>query len=378
MASDLRARLRAIGGGAPKPAPSGGLVVRVHEEDVDPRLFGLEQAALTRLGFRGEWPGVRRALFLDTETTGLSGGAGTVAFMIGFGFLLEDRFRVEQYMMRSYADEPLLVAKAAEMLSRFDAVVTFNGDNFDLPLLESRFTMCRMREAWRALPPLDLMHPARRLWKRRLGSCRLGVLEDQILRSGRVDDLPGSEAPKRFFEAIKTQNFEPLEAVFEHNRLDVAALARLLCALGEAYGEPGLLTESADLYSMGRVLERRGEDEGARRCYVAAAVPKPLSTLAALRGEKYQAEASRALSLMLRRAGEWARAERVWLEMQRRRQLGVWPLIELAKYYEHRAGRLRDALCLTELALAASSDGAEREALSRRRQRLLRKLEGNG
>jgi uncharacterized protein YprB with RNaseH-like and TPR domain len=377
MASDLRARLRAIGGGTPRPAPSSGLVVRVHEEDAAPRLFHLEQAALTRMGFQGEWPGAHRALFLDTETTGLSGGAGTVAFMIGFGFLDGGRFKVEQYMMRSYSDEPLLIAKASEMLARFDAVVTFNGDSFDLPLMESRFTMCRMRQDWRALAPLDLMRPARRLWKRRLGSCRLGVLEDQILRRGRVDDLPGSEAPRRFFEAMRTGNFEPLEKVFDHNRLDVAALSQLLCALGEAYGEPGLLTDAADLYSMGRVLERRGEDEGARRCYVAAATPKPLSTIAALRGEKYQAEANRAFSVMLKRAGEWPRAERVWLEMLKRRQLGAWPLIELAKYYEHRAGRLYDALQMTEIALAVA-DPETGEALSRRRQRLLRKLEGNG
>ena len=377
MASDLRARLRAIGGGAPKPAASGGLVVRVHEEDADPRLFSMERAALTRLGFRGEWPGAHRVLFLDTETTGLSGGAGTVAFMVGLGYLVGDRFRVEQYMMRAYSDEPLLIAKTAEMLARFDAVVTFNGDGFDLPLLESRFTMCRMRELWRALAPLDLMHPARRLWKRRLGSCRLGILEDQILRSGRTDDLPGSEAPRRFFEALKTQDFKPLDAVFDHNRLDVAALAKLLCALGEAYGEPGLLTEAADLYSMGRVLEKRGEDEIARRCYVAAAAPRPLSTIAALRGERYQAEANRAFSTMLRRAGEWARAERVWLEMARRKQLGAWPLVELSKYYEHRAGRLSDALKMTQIALALAEDDAL-EALSRRRQRLERKLEGNG
>ena len=377
MASDLKARLRAIGG-APKPAPpSGGLVVREYEEEADPRLFQLEEAALTRLGCRGAWPGAERALFLDTETTGLSGGAGTVAFMIGFGYLVGNRFRVEQYMMRAYSDEPMLLAKAAEMLERFDAVVTFNGDKFDLPLLESRFTMNRMRERWKALDKLDLMHPARRLWKRRLGSCRLDMLEREILRRGRTGDLPGSEAPRRFFEALKTGDFRPLDEVFEHNRLDVIALSSLLCALGEAYAEPGLLTEAADLYSMGRVLERRGEDEVARRCYVAAASPKPLSSIAALRGEKYQAEANRAFSVMLRRAGEWARAERVWLEMLRRRQLGAWPLIELAKYYEHRVGRLWDALQMTETALAIA--GLEtREALDRRRQRLKRKLEGNG
>ena len=376
MASDLRARLKAIGG-APKPAPLGGLVVREYEEDADPRLFRLEQAALARLGCRGTWPGAGRVLFLDTETTGLSGGAGTVAFMIGFGYLTGSRFRVEQYMMRAYSDEPALLAKAAEMILRFDAVVTFNGDNFDLPLLESRFTMNRMREGWKVLDKLDLMHPARRLWKRRLGSCRLDALEREILRRGRTGDLPGSEAPRRFFEALKTGDFRPLDAVFEHNRLDVIALSSLLCALGEAYAEPGLLTEVADLYSMGRVLERRGEDEVARRCYVAAASPKPLSSIAALRGEKYQAEANRAFSMMLRRAGEWARAERVWLEMLRRRQMGAWPLIELAKFYEHRAGRLEDALGMTETALAIA-DAETRIALDRRRRRLKRKLEGNG
>lgn len=376
MASDLRTRLRAIGG-ATKPVQPGGLVVRMHEEEADARLYGLEQTALKRLGYSGEWSGARRVLFLDTETTGLSGGAGTVAFMIGFGYLEGERLRVEQYMMRSYADEPLLVAKAAEILSRFDAVVTFNGDNFDLPLLESRFTMCRMRESWRELGRLDLMHPARRLWRRRLGSCRLEALEKQILRRGREDDLPGSEAPKRFFEAMKTGDFAPLEPVFEHNRLDVVALTSLLCVLGEAYAQPGLLTEAADLFSMGRVLEKRGEDEIAIHCYCAAAKPVSLSTIAALRGERYAAEANRAFSLMLKRAGEWPRAERVWLDMARHRQLGAWPLIELAKYYEHRAARLSDALQMTETALAIA-DGEVREALIGRKRRLLSKLEGNG
>jgi uncharacterized protein YprB with RNaseH-like and TPR domain len=183
--------------------------------------------------------GAGRALFLDTETTGLSGGAGTVAFMIGFGYLNGTRFCVEQVIMRAYSDEPALLSRAAEVISRFDAVITFNGDNFDLPLLESRFTMNRMREGWKALDRLDLMHPARRLWKRRLGSCRLDALEREILRRGRTDDLPGSEAPRRFFEALKTGDFRPLDEVFEHNRLDVIALSSLLCALGEAYAEPG-------------------------------------------------------------------------------------------------------------------------------------------
>jgi uncharacterized protein YprB with RNaseH-like and TPR domain len=376
VASDLRARLRAITGDK-KPVQPGGLVVRVYEEDADPRLFQIGQTALDRLGFKGDWPDAENALFLDTETTGLSGGAGTVAFMIGFGYLAGDRFRVEQYMMRSYADEPLLIAKAAEIMARFSAVVTFNGDNFDLPLLESRFTMTRMRDAWRPLMKLDLMHPARRLWKRRLGSCRLGILEKEILRRGRTDDLPGSEAPRRFFEAMKTGNLAPLDEVFTHNRLDVAALSALLCSLSEAYAAPERLTDAADLYSMGRVLEVRGECEGARRLYRAAAAPTPLSTIAALRGAKYQAEANRAFSLMLKRAGEWARAERVWLEMVKRKQLGPWPLVELAKYFEHRAGRLEIALQMAETARAVA-DAQVCDALDRRIRRLQRKLEGNG
>ena len=374
MGSDLRARLRAIGGAA-KPEKPGGLVVRVYEEDVDPRLFALDAAALRRSGMKGAWPGAEKTLFLDTETTGLSGGAGTVAFLIGFGFLSGGRFRVEQYMMRSYADEPLLIARAAEIMTGFSAVVTFNGDSFDLPLLESRFTMCRMREAWRTLEPLDLMHPARRLWRRRLGSCRLDALERQILRRGRTEDLPGSEAPRRFFEAMRSGDFQPLEPVLAHNHLDILALPRLLCALEEAYRTPELLTETADLYSMGRALERRGEDEIARRCYVAAARPTPLFTVAQRRGSRYAAEANRAFSLMLRRAGEWGRAERVWLEMTRRRQLLPWPMVELAKYYEHRAGRLSDALQMTETALAVAEEDAI-EALLVRRRRLQKKLEG--
>jgi len=325
---------------------------------------------------KGAWPGADKTLFLDTETTGLSGGAGTVAFLIGFGYLNGAAFRVEQYMMRSYADEPLLIARAAEIMAGFSAVVTFNGDSFDLPLLESRFTMCRMREMWRMLDPLDLMHPARRLWRRRLGSCRLDALEKQILRRGRAEDLPGSEAPRRFFEAVRSGDLEPLEPVLAHNRLDILALPSLLCALEEAYRAPERLTDAADLYSMGRALERRGEPEVARHLYVAAARPTPLFTVAQRRGARYAAEANRAFSLMLKRAGEWSRAERVWLEMTRRAQLLPWPMIELAKYYEHRAGRLADALRMTEAALDAAAEDAL-DALHNRRRRLQKKMEGN-
>lgn len=373
MASDLKARLRAIGG-APKPARPGGLIERTHQMAAEPRLLGLDPEAISRLGYSGAWPGAHRVLFLDTETTGLSGGAGTVAFMMGLGYLDGPHFCITQLMIQNYADEPAMLRRAAQLMARFDAVVTFNGNSFDLPLIESRFTMCRMRAEYRPLERLDLMHPARRLWRRRLGSCRLQMLERHILRQGRKDDLPGSEAPKRFFEYLKSGDFAPLEPVFLHNRLDVASLASLLCALEEAYKSPDSLTEAADLLSMGLLLDRRGEAAPAARCYRAAAKPAPLSTIAALRGEKHAAEANRAFSLMLRRAGEWSRAERVWLEMVRRRQLGAWPMIELAKYYEHRAGRLPDALFMTERALL-SPQGCDQDALLRRRGRIFRKLE---
>ena len=173
MASGLRAKLNAMKTSSPTPQPmrrSGGLICHVSRTPLDPAARELSPVGLRRIGWTGPKFDIRRCLFLDTETTGLSHGAGTVAFLVGMGYVDGEDFVVEQIMLREYADEPELIDRIARRMEGFDCVCTFNGRSFDMPLLEARYIMCRMRERWRDLDNLDLLFPARRAWKLRLGS----------------------------------------------------------------------------------------------------------------------------------------------------------------------------------------------------------------
>ncbi|MEK6665539.1 MAG: ribonuclease H-like domain-containing protein, partial [candidate division NC10 bacterium] len=165
----------------------------------------------------------KRLLYLDTETTGLAGGTGTYAFLVGAGFFDGDRFVLAQYFMRDLDEEPALISAMAALLADFDGVVTYNGRGFDLPLLETRFVLSR--RPWpQHLSHLDLLPPARRLWSSRLPDCRLGTIEARVLGLERVDDVPGALIPSLYFHYLRSRRAEALQPVFEHNRLDVLSL----------------------------------------------------------------------------------------------------------------------------------------------------------
>ena len=154
MPSGLRAKLRGLSAAAsdaPKVKPRGGLLCYAERQDLTEGLMELPAAGLRRIGWSGRAFDARRCLFLDTETTGLSGGAGTVAFLVGVGFVEGDHFTIEQYLMRDYGDEPELIDRLANRMDGFDYVCTFNGRTFDMPLLEARFTLTRMRHRGREM-----------------------------------------------------------------------------------------------------------------------------------------------------------------------------------------------------------------------------------
>ncbi|MDO4828960.1 MAG: ribonuclease H-like domain-containing protein, partial [Clostridia bacterium] len=152
MPSSLMRKLNAMREGAPKPAarPSRPLIVRTHAEAADARLYSLPPAALRRLGYTGAAFHPERALFLDTETTGLA-GAGTVAFLVGVGFVSNGVLTVRQYLMPDYAAEDELIDRLAELFTKFDTIVHFNGCTFDMPLLKGRFILRRRESDWREL-----------------------------------------------------------------------------------------------------------------------------------------------------------------------------------------------------------------------------------
>lgn len=376
MASGLRAKLKTMGVAADTPKREvrrGGLLTYVERRDVEPGLMELPGTGLRRIGWNGRTFDARRCLFLDTETTGLSGGAGTVAFLVGVGFIEGGALVIEQYLMRDYSDEPELIDRLANRMDGFDCVCTFNGKTFDMPLLEARFTMNRMRHRWRDLENIDLLQPARRTWKLRLGSCRLGRLEELILGIERAGDLPGSEVPQRYFDYLKTGDIALLEDVIRHNRQDIATLALLLVKLCEIYQEPERLTERRDIFSVGKALERQGEMQPARALYQASATPAPAGTLEALTGQKLVGEASWRLYQIERRSGDVEGMQMLLEQMLRRGQMPVEVRIELAKLYEHRRHDYRRALQYAREARELCKNDAE--AVDRRIARLEKKLD---
>ena len=376
MASGLRAKLNRMKTAESAPAPrrrGGGLLCRVSRVPLDAAIYDLPSAGLRRIGWTGPRFDIRRCLFLDTETTGLSHGAGTVAFLVGVGYVDGPELVIEQYLMREYADEPELIDRLSGCMEGFDCVCTFNGKTFDMPLLETRFTMCRMRDRWREMENLDLITPARRAWKLRLGSCRLSNLEAEILGMPREDDLPGSEVPARYFEFMKTGDEALLTDIIDHNRQDIATLSTLLIKLCEINDRPDRLTDQRDQFSLGRSLERQGELKVARELYRVSAIPRPAGTLAALTGERVAGMANWRIYLLCRKSRDWEGARDVLEQMLNRRQMPGEACVALSKLYEHRFGDEKMAL---QYALKAKDypDCEPPERLEKRVMRLKRKM----
>ncbi|MBR2054034.1 MAG: ribonuclease H-like domain-containing protein [Clostridia bacterium] len=312
----------------------------------------------------GQWQDVKKEniLFLDTETTGLSHGAGTVAFLVGIGYFEEESFVVRQYLMRDYDEEIFLLQRVLAHLGKKDTLCTFNGASFDMPLLDARFTMQRMRNPYH-LQHIDLLHVARRVWKLRLKSCRLSRLEEMVLGITREDDLPGAMVPERYFQYLKTKDEALLADILEHNAQDIISLAHLLHQLVVMHESPCCAAQKEDVFSLGRVYEMRGRMEGARMCY-RAADKGSLSALARARiAETY------------RREGSTEQAAKVYESMIRSGQGGIAPMVAMAKICEHKRRDIPSALEYTRKAiiLCAEKDGGDMAALQKRFERLMKK-----
>ena len=309
-----------------------------------------------------------RVLFLDTETTGLSGGAGTVAFLTGIGYFENGEFVVEQNFMRDYPEEGPMLARVGEKLKNSDLLVTFNGRTFDMPLLSSRYIMQGMRMPNPEIPHLDLLPCARSAWKIRLSRCNLASLEEQVFGLAREDDLPGSQVPRAFFDYLATGEFMYVEPVLRHNVQDIRSLPMVLSELFRLYERPLENPYEQDIYSAGRVFEKRGQTETARKCY-RAADRGTMSRLSRL-----------TLADSLRRHKEFEQAAEVYGRMIEQGQGGLFPYVERAKLLEHRLGRPEEALKLTRKAVLLCGPDQDEwmDALQKRMMRLYRKCEKRG
>ena len=216
-----------------------------------------------------------RIAFVDTETTGLAGGTGTYAFLVGVGVFEQDTFVLHQFFMRDYSEELALLSALGELFDRLEAVVSFNGKSFDLPLLETRFIMARQPLRLIGAPHLDLLAPARRIWKHRLDSCALSRLEEEVLGIQRTqDDIPGWLIPQIYQEYARTGDAREIARVFYHNAQDILSLvtlaARLCALLIDSPPSPPLdgTIPGEDLYGLGGLLLDLGQIDRAEAAYV--------------------------------------------------------------------------------------------------------------
>ncbi len=335
-------------------------------------LSELPQDLLDALG-EGEVPvsNPQRWAFLDTETTGLAGGSGTYAFLIGVGRITQDGFTVRQFFMREYAEEKSLLMALADHLSEFDVVITYNGRSYDQPLLETRYRMTRQKPPFERLAHLDLLYGARRLWKLRLESCRLMQLEQQVLGYMRDGDVPGELIPYLYFDYLRSRAAQRMLPVFHHNAMDILTLACLTAIVPTAF-------RATDPESLARVGVRRGEDLiGIARWLLAAGEQEQALALLkrAVKVGLPDGLLFRSLwdiALIEKRLGRPQAALALFTELAGcRNEYRVSSLEELAKYYEHEERNYTLALEFTAEALSYGCS----EALQHRRERLERRLE---
>lgn len=336
--------------------------------------------------------GTSKTVFIDLETTGLSGGAGTLAFLVGCGYFDAGAFQVRQFLLPSHSSERALLALVADFLDDADLIVTYNGKTFDVPVMETRWSFHRLEMPEiggdDGVPHFDMLHPARRLWKNRTKSarttdvgavfvtedeegCRLAHLERALFDVRRVGDVPGMEIPGRFFRFVRSGDAAPLEPVLEHNRIDLVSLAAVTARAAKlAERGPEACADNAEALSLGRIFERANLPGRAEACYRRAATSSNPFT---------RADALCRLGIRLRRDRRFADAASIWRELiefteprtMRRGVLGDLRQVAIEAMAIHQEHRAKDLAGARELALAAleecdtRTEGSVRHRLAR-------------
>ncbi len=287
---------------------------------------------------------IEHLLFLDTETTGLSGGAGTVAFLVGIGFFCDDAFIIRQYFMRDYDEELPMLVEFNKALEDYSGLITFNGKSFDWNLLYSRFIFNRIKPALQEPIHIDLLFPSRTIWKLKLESCRLSSLEENVLGEGRTDDVSGALIPGIYFKYLDDRDASGIKKIVNHNSLDILSMVSLLIKICSMLESPFSGSDcEKELLGIGRMFEKNDERDATINCYEACA-----------RSDNFKVRelASRRLGDIYKKAGDYDRAVEHWNRMASGSDLsGIYPMVELAKYYEHKAKDFHKAIDIVNRAI---------------------------
>ena len=322
------------------------------------------------------------ALFIDLETTGLAGGTGTVAFLVGMGYYRDNRFRVAQFFLGELGEEERMIKDLGRFFKEMDfqSVITYNGKAFDVPLLETRFIMHRQPYALTALPHLDLLFSARSLWKHKHESCRLFHLAQQIVEADRAEDIPAAEIPYRYFDYLRSGDYSLIEPILYHNQEDILSLLGLTIAAAKLFAagqlpEVGEEIDAMDLIGVGKVFESAGEVEKSVEFFergLAGNLPEELAVTI-----------KRKLSYRFKQSADWEKAVSLWQDLSSvEDQLFCYR--ELAMYFEHKAKNLDEAKRAAEegLTLAVNDSPTYQQDFEHRLERLKEKIrkkrEGQG
>ncbi|HLW48740.1 MAG TPA: ribonuclease H-like domain-containing protein [bacterium] len=350
----LRERLRRYGGGVPsprRPAASAGAETADGIEIVRGRYAFAHRHGAVEIGASLGWVAAEHAgaaaglVWLDTETTGLAGGTGTYAFLIGLAYLDGETLVTEQFLLRRLRSEAHLLAAVGERLAGRPHLVTFNGRRFDWPILESRFILARQRPAAPEVHT-DLITPARRLWHRVLGTHRLSTLEAHVIGAPRHDDVPGWLIPGIYVGYLRSGDRTALEPVLAHNRADLLAMVALHGEVIRTLRDLERSRVPFDWEGAGMLLARRGDHARAAQCFDRA--------VGQATGPRDRWRALRRLSRAYRLTGaEGARRARVEAEAASWRTADLYRVhvLEEAAKIRTRAGDLAGALAAAGEAL---------------------------
>jgi uncharacterized protein YprB with RNaseH-like and TPR domain len=311
------------------------------------------------------------ALFLDTETTGLAGGTGTMAFLIGLGWFEDGQFHVRQILARDFGEEKAALSYLSEIAGQKKFLVTFNGKAFDVNLLATRFILNRLRSDLSSLPHLDLLHPSRRILGHRLENSRLATLEAEVLGVEREGDIPGWEIPQRYFDWLRHRDGRLLASIFEHNRLDVISMASLTAHLTEILTAQELIqnVHASDYLAAARLLLKRRDSCG---------VEKILNMFNDRGCKEISAASKKDLSSLYKRTGRWQQAVQIWQELITTLPADYSTISEMAKWLEHHVRDYQQAKDLVEKVLNQTHDlsSEQKDSLLHRLKRVNTKLEG--
>ncbi|MFO7889006.1 MAG: ribonuclease H-like domain-containing protein [bacterium] len=278
----------------------------------------------------------RKTLFVDTETTGLAGGTGTVPFLIGIGYFSDQGFCIDQYMMRDYHEEAALLHALESRFQEAEFIVSYNGKSYDLNILSTRLILNRIDSYLNDLHHFDLLHTVRRIWGARLRDCSLTNIEQKILKFFRDDDIPGYLIPHVYFDYINSGNGQKMIQVFEHNRLDILTLAVLTARTAKIHLDPEqFLKHPRDFFSIAKSLESIGEFRKASLCYKKALQHQLMHS------DKEQILYR--LGYLFKRSRNWSQANKTWEYIIKHYTHSLTAYEELAKYYEHKTRNYKKA-----------------------------------